>query len=87
MSVLPNGNRISLTNLYQGRAAFLICGGPSLANHDLGKLQQRGVLTMAVNNAAAVVRPTCGHAWTSQATSATPSRATPATFEFAAVAI
>jgi len=57
MLVLPNGNPISLADLYRGRSAFLVCGGPSLASHDLTQLQRRGILTMAVNNAATVVRP------------------------------
>ena len=61
MLTLPNGDRTSLANAYQGRSAFLLGGGPSLTSHDLTQLQQRGILTLAVNNAAAVVRP---HLWT-----------------------
>lgn len=61
MLVLPDGKPVSLANLYRNRSAFLACGGPSLLNHDLKKLNQRGILIMAVNNAAAIVRP---HLWT-----------------------
>ena len=48
---------ICLENLYKGCAAFLVCGGPSLLTHDLGQFARCGILTMVVNNAAAVVRP------------------------------
>lgn len=51
------GTAVTLENLYHGASAFLICSGPSLTTHDLSPLQNRGVLTLAVNNAAAVVRP------------------------------
>ena len=52
-----DGHNLFLGDLYRGAAAFLICGGPSLLTHDLTQLQQRGVITLAVNNAATVVRP------------------------------
>jgi hypothetical protein len=52
-----DGTSIALKDLFDGQAGFLVCGGPSLACHDLGQLQQRGILTLAVNNAAVVVRP------------------------------
>ncbi len=55
--VTAQGHEISLEGMFNGRAAFLICGGPSLNKHDLNLLDRRGVLTFAVNNAAAVVRP------------------------------
>jgi len=51
------GIPITLANLFRGHTAFLICGGPSLATHDLSRLQERGVLLLAVNNAATIVRP------------------------------
>lgn len=35
-----------------GRAAFLVCGGPSLKTLDLTRLQRRGVWSMGVNNVA-----------------------------------
>ncbi len=46
-----------LQNHFKNRSAFLACSGPSLLTHDLSQLDQRGILTMAVNNAASVVRP------------------------------
>ena len=52
-----DGHNVFLGDMYRGASAFLICAGPSLASHDLTRLDQRGVLTMAVNNAATVVRP------------------------------
>ncbi len=55
-----DGQRVVLENVYRGSPAFLLCGGPSLITHDLQLLQQRGILTCAVNNAAAVFRP---HLW------------------------
>ncbi|MCZ2342178.1 MAG: hypothetical protein LC104_10345, partial [Bacteroidales bacterium] len=57
-----DGHNLFLGDLYRGQAAFLVCGGPSLATHDLSLLQQRGLLTLAVNNAATIVRP---QLWTS----------------------
>jgi hypothetical protein len=56
----PDGHNAFLGDMYRGRAAFLLCGGPSLLSHDLGRLRERGVLSCAVNNAAAVFRP---HLW------------------------
>ncbi len=52
-----DGARIELRDLYKEAAAFLVCSGPSLRLVDLSLLLRRGVLTMAVNNAAAVHRP------------------------------
>ena len=52
-----DGHTMFLGDIFRGRAAFLICGGPSLLSHDLTKLSERGILTCAVNNAATVVRP------------------------------
>ena len=57
-----DGHNLFLGDIYRGRSAFLVCGGPSLTSHDLSLLQQRGILTLAVNNAATVVRP---HLWCS----------------------
>lgn len=54
------GESVCLGNFYRGRSAFLICSGPSLKGMDLAQLGRRGILTMAVNNAAAVYRP---HLW------------------------
>ncbi len=52
-----DGHNLFLGDMYRGAAAFLVCGGPSLLTHDLPQLQQRGLVTLAVNNAATVVRP------------------------------
>lgn len=52
-----DGHNVFLGDTFRGATAFLLCGGPSLKSHDLSKLQQRGVLTCAVNNAATVFRP------------------------------
>lgn len=52
-----DGHNAFLGDMYRGRPAFLVCSGPSLTSHDLSKLQERGVLTLAVNNAATVIRP------------------------------
>ncbi|MFO0081170.1 MAG: hypothetical protein ACK55O_00955, partial [Phycisphaerales bacterium] len=49
---------VSLGGFYRGRSAFLILSGPSLTQIDLSALNKRGVVTMAVNNAWAVHRPT-----------------------------
>ena len=57
-----DGHNLFLGDMYRGRSAFLICSGPSLINTDLEKLNARGILTCAVNNAATVVRP---HLWCS----------------------
>lgn len=52
-----DGHNVFLGDMYRGSSAFLLCSGPSLTSHDLSKLGQRGILTCALNNAAAVVRP------------------------------
>ncbi len=57
-----DGHNLFMGDMYRGRSAFLICSGPSLIKTDLEKLNARGILTCAVNNAATVVRP---HLWCS----------------------
>lgn len=57
-----DGHNVFLGDMYRGHTAFLLCGGPSLPTHDLTKLQQRGLLTCAINNTATVFRP---HLWVS----------------------
>jgi hypothetical protein len=57
-----DGHNLFLGDLYRGRSAFLIGGGPSLKKQNLSLLEQRGVLTCAMNNVAAVYRP---HLWVS----------------------
>jgi hypothetical protein len=49
---------VSLCDFYKGRSAFLVLSGPSLNQIDLTQLNRRGIVTMAVNNAWAVHRPT-----------------------------
>ena len=48
---------VNLRGCFQGCCAFLIGGGPSLAELDLAKLAAPGCLTMAMNNAPKTVRP------------------------------
>ena len=52
------GETVHLRNHFKGRSVFLLCGGPSLAGFDLKQLDQPGIVTMAINNAAALHRPT-----------------------------
>jgi len=51
---------LDLSGSYADAPLFLIGGSPSLAQEQLGILSQRGVVTMAMNNAAVAVRP---HLW------------------------
>lgn len=51
------GEPTSLENMYLNGSVFLVLSGPSLNTLDLTQLQQRGICTMAVNNAGCVVRP------------------------------
>ena len=51
-----DGHNVFLGDMYRGAAAFLICGGPSLATLDLARWPG-GMLSCAVNNAATVCRP------------------------------
>ena len=37
----PDGHNAFLGDMYRGRAAFLLCGGPSLLSHDLGRLRRQ----------------------------------------------
>ena len=52
-----DGKSVELEDLYKGSAAFLICGGPSLASVDFDLLRRPGVLTMGVNNSVKLFRP------------------------------
>jgi hypothetical protein len=52
-----DGHNVFLGDTYRGGAAFLAGGGPSLASLRLECLQDRGVLSCAMNNAATVFRP------------------------------
>jgi len=52
---------MSLCDFYRGaggRSAFLMLSGPSLNQIDLVQLNRRGIVTMAVNNAWSLHRPT-----------------------------
>ena len=46
-----------LGDIYRGRSAFLIAGGPSFAQIDHAKLRQPGVLSMGLNNSVKTFRP------------------------------
>lgn len=48
---------ISWENHYRGSKIFLVCGGPSLNTLDLSLLDNRGVMSMALNNAWCMVKP------------------------------
>lgn len=52
-----DGEPASMHNILAGRPAFLICGGPSLNKMDLSLLNQRGIVTMGVNNSPALFKP------------------------------
>ena len=52
-----DGHNVFLGDIYRGRSAFLLCSGPSLTSHQLSELDQRGILTLALNNAAVIHRP------------------------------
>jgi hypothetical protein len=56
----PTGARrpIDLQNVFAGQTAMLIGGAPSLKEQPLELLSKRGVLTMAMNNAALHFQPT-----------------------------
>ena len=49
---------VSMANFFRGRSAFLMLSGPSLNQLDLSLLNQRGIVTMGVNNAWTIHRPT-----------------------------
>lgn len=61
---LPNNlqQTVDLRGLYRGRTAVLLGGAPSLMEQPYQLLEQRGVLVLAMNNAARHVRPAlfCG---------------------------
>lgn len=56
---------IDLTDIYKDQAAMLVGGSPSLREQPIELLEQRGLITMAMNNAAQHFRPTlwasCDH--------------------------
>lgn len=48
---------IDFNELYKGQAAFLVGGAPSLKEQPIELLESRGVLSMAINNAALHFQP------------------------------
>ena len=52
-----HNHNLYLGDLYRGGALFMICGGPSLKDHDLSKLDNPGFMTMGINNSPAAYRP------------------------------
>jgi len=52
--VSRNGKLTDLSGLWAPNPGFLVGTGPSLQLHDLSRLRERGVISLAVNNAAAV---------------------------------
>lgn len=54
---LPNGSNVLMDGWYAGRACFLICGGPSLADTNLDLLRRPGVVTWGMNQSWALFRP------------------------------
>jgi hypothetical protein len=55
-----HGRPLYLANYCYGASCFLMLSGPSSLNNDLSLLRRRGIYTVAVNNAATVIRP---NAW------------------------
>lgn len=51
--------QVNIEGLYRGRAAFMICNGPSLVSgrYDLTMLKRPGVITYGINNGPKTVRP------------------------------
>ena len=50
-------NGISWENRYKGGKVFLVCGGPSLNDLDLSLMDNRGVMSMCINNSWSLVKP------------------------------
>lgn len=50
-------NGISWENRYKGGKIFLVCGGPSLNDLDLSLMDNRGVMSMCMNNSWCMVKP------------------------------
>lgn len=48
---------LPLGDIYRGRSAFLICGGPSFGALDHSHLKAPGILTMGLNNSVRTFRP------------------------------
>lgn len=56
--VTRDGQPCTLANAWYPGHLFVILSGPSLNTFPLHRLSERGIVTLAVNNAACVVRPT-----------------------------
>lgn len=60
----PTGGKIitDLTHMFHGQTALLVGGSPTLTSQPIEALSRRGVLTLAMNNAALHFQPTlwCG---------------------------
>ncbi len=52
-----NGAPVELVNLFQGRAIFIVCNGPSFSNTNWSLLRKPGILTFGMNNGAHLFRP------------------------------
>jgi len=48
---------VSWDNHYKGSKIFLVCGGPSLSDTDLSLMDNRGVMSMCMNNSWCMVKP------------------------------
>jgi hypothetical protein len=57
MFFTQDNHSLWLGDLYRGRSAFLICGGPSFAKLDHAPLAEAGMLTMGINNSPRTFRP------------------------------
>ena len=54
------GNALPLQDMWRGGHLFVVLSGPSNRDADLSVLNQRGIMTMCVNNSPAIWRP---HLW------------------------
>ena len=61
LNVTRNGKPIDLSGLWAPHPAFLCGSGPTLPDYPLERLQERGVVSFGINNAAAVAHT---KAWT-----------------------
>lgn len=52
------GHPVNFEGVLKNRSVFLAGGGPSLSTIDLSLLSRRGVISMAMNNAWSIFRPT-----------------------------
>lgn len=55
--ITARGDTVSLSQFYAKRCAFLVLSGPSLNQIDLKQLNDRGIVTMGVNNSWSIHRP------------------------------